>query len=623
MPTDPPRHFDRNRLPPGVAPTAPGDPEQIGPYRIVGRIGAGGMGVVHAGLDAQEGCAAVKTVHPHIAADPDFRARFAREVDLVARVDAACTPGFLGADVEAEAPWLATEYVPGLTLGQYVRGNGPLTGGRLTAFAAGSAEALTAIHAAGVVHRDLKPGNVILSPGGPKVLDFGIARAVDATALTATGGLFGTPGWIAPEQYAGEDATDRSDLFAWAGLVLFAATGSEPFGRGAVDEVARRTRTEEPDTGDLPVELAEIVDRAFAKNPADRPTAEEALATLMGEWSATQVEPPAETEPTRVVPVLLEREWRGISAPDPVPTGRRYGRARWFAAAAGALVLVVLVSAVLGLRGGDSPGGGAGEEADGGEGEASGEQDEPAVQTDPEDIGAVIADAVAVASGAESFDARVARHTNETGDRAIFSYRYTEDPEPAYSETMLAEGRENGYTAFGPDLDDLVGISELPEDEGERVYYRDDELADVEPMDEWEREVDRLESVAAEDAEVEYQGHGQVPADIIPEDTGPENPRPDSSQRPGHHYTGTMPDVWWDREQDEVEFDLWIGDNGHPVFLETVEYTDEVTTQPAFGPSGEEVVLEYQSRIDFAPFDGPVEIERPDESEIQDGAPDG
>ncbi|WP_040685198.1 protein kinase domain-containing protein, partial [Nocardiopsis halotolerans] len=145
--------FDDSRLPPGVEPPTGADPEHIGHYRVVGRIGAGGMGAVYAGLAPDNGCAAVKVVHAHFADNPDFRARFAREVAMVARVRAACAPAFLGADTRADTPWLATEYVPGLTLRQHVRRHGPLTGGVLLALAVGLAEALAAIHGAGVVHR--------------------------------------------------------------------------------------------------------------------------------------------------------------------------------------------------------------------------------------------------------------------------------------------------------------------------------------------------------------------------------------------------------------------------------------------------------------------------------------
>lgn len=239
-------------LPFGVAPLTEGEPRRVGPFRILGRLGSGGMGVVYAALDDRDRRVAVKCVHRVYADDAEFRARFAREVALVRRVRAACVPSFLGADVRAEVPWLATEYVPGVTLGEHVRTRGVLAGASLIAFAVGVAEALTAIHHVGVVHRDLKPGNVILSPEGPRVLDFGIARAVEETALTHTGGLVGTPRWVSPEQYGGAPASDRSDVFAWAGLVCFAATGKGPFDADGMDAVIARIRFEPPRLAGLP-----------------------------------------------------------------------------------------------------------------------------------------------------------------------------------------------------------------------------------------------------------------------------------------------------------------------------------------------------------------------------------
>ena len=254
----------------------------MGPFRVVGRLGSGGMGVVYAALDDRDRRVAVKCVHRVYADDAEFRARFAREVALVRRVRAACVPRFLGADTRAEVPWLATEYVPGPTLSQYVRTRGVLEGASLTAFAMGVAEALTAIHGVGVVHRDLKPGNVILSPDGPKVLDFGIARAVEETALTHTGGLVGTPRWVSPEQYGGDPASDRSDVFAWAGLVCFAATGRGPFDADGIDATIARILSEPPRLEGLPDTLRPLLERALAKDPTQRPDAAELLAETAG-----------------------------------------------------------------------------------------------------------------------------------------------------------------------------------------------------------------------------------------------------------------------------------------------------------------------------------------------------
>ncbi|WP_152486192.1 serine/threonine-protein kinase, partial [Nocardiopsis lucentensis] len=261
----------------GLRPLTADEPRRVGSFRVVGRIGAGGMGSVYAALDDADRRVAVKCVHRVYAADAEFRQRFAREVALVRRVSAVCVPSFVDADPEADLPWLATEYVPGPTLHEHVGGNGPLAGDALPALAVGSAEALAAIHAAGVVHRDLKPGNVILSPEGPRVLDFGIARAVEETALTRTGGLVGTPGWIAPEQYRGAPATDRSDIYAWGGLVAFAATGRHPHGSGTSSTMAARILSEPPDLDGVPAGLREVLERALDKDPERRPDAATAM----------------------------------------------------------------------------------------------------------------------------------------------------------------------------------------------------------------------------------------------------------------------------------------------------------------------------------------------------------
>jgi eukaryotic-like serine/threonine-protein kinase len=165
-----------------------GDPHRVGPYRVVGRIGSGGMGTVYAALSASGERMAVKVVHPAQAADDEFRARFRREVQLSQRVTGPCLVQVVDADPDAPAPWLATTFVPGPALNQYVAGEGPLTGARLYALAAGTAAALSAVHEAGVVHREVKPQNVILAPSGPIVLDFGIAHALDGTSVSKPGG---------------------------------------------------------------------------------------------------------------------------------------------------------------------------------------------------------------------------------------------------------------------------------------------------------------------------------------------------------------------------------------------------------------------------------------------------
>jgi hypothetical protein len=288
------------------------------------------MGTVHAGLAPDGGRVAVKVVHPAQAGDPEFRARFRREVRLSARVQGPCLLPLLAADPDADAPWLATPYVPGPTLAQHLVAYGRLAGGTLYAFATGTAQALAAIHAAGVVHRDVKPQNVLLTPAGPRVLDFGIAHATDGTSVTRTGMMTGTPGWLSPEQYRGGVAGSESDVFTWGALVAYAATGRLPFGGGAPEAVAYRVISGEPDLDGVPERLREILQRAFAKEPAERLTAAEAVEacapllaaestqvlgasdeaengldpTLVGElvtarWSVAAVEDPTWPEPPR------------------------------------------------------------------------------------------------------------------------------------------------------------------------------------------------------------------------------------------------------------------------------------------------------------------------------------
>ncbi|GAB3110054.1 hypothetical protein GCM10027160_09810 [Streptomyces calidiresistens] len=219
---------------------------------------------------------AVKVIHPAQAEDPEFRARFHREVKLSARVQGPCLLPLLAADPDAETPWLATAYAPGPTLHQHVTARGALTGGTLYAFAAGTARALAAIHATGVVHRDVKPQNVILAPDGPRVLDFGIARASDGTGVTRTGMITGTPGWISPEHYRTGTTGAEGDMFAWGALVAYAATGRLPFGTGAPDVVVHRVLSGKPDLDGIPEDLLPTVAEALAEDPRKRITAEAA-----------------------------------------------------------------------------------------------------------------------------------------------------------------------------------------------------------------------------------------------------------------------------------------------------------------------------------------------------------
>ncbi|MFJ2477822.1 serine/threonine-protein kinase [Streptomyces sp. NPDC087659] len=290
------------------------------------------MGTVHAGLDPAGMRVAVKVVHAAHAEDPEFRARFHREVQLSARVQGPCLIPLLAADIKASSPWLATEYAPGPTLNQHLAEHGPLTGGMLYAFAAGTAHALAAIHQAGVVHRDVKPQNVILSPAGPRVLDFGIAHAADGTSVTRTGVMTGTPGWISPEHYRTDTTGPAADIFAWGALIAYAATGRPPFGTGSPEAVAYRVISEDPDLDGVPAELRKILQQALTKEPEERGTAASAAekCSLLLASETTQVLPVvgAGLEPTRVGD-LVAAEWDMPVLDDPtwnLPPERRKGR---------------------------------------------------------------------------------------------------------------------------------------------------------------------------------------------------------------------------------------------------------------------------------------------------------
>ncbi|GIH61487.1 hypothetical protein Msi02_23040 [Microbispora siamensis] len=258
-----------------------GDPAQVGPYRLLRRLGEGGMGTVYLG-EAPDGTrVAVKLLHHTIAADPDFRRRFRREVEAAKRVARFCTAAVLDAEVDGETVYLVTEYVPGPTLKETVERDGPLHGSSLDGLAVSIATALRAIHAAGIIHRDLKPGNVLLSPIGPKVIDFGIAHLSDMAGHMSSA-IVGTPSFMSPEQFEGGPLTPASDVFAWASTITYAGTGHAPFGHGSLPVVLNRVVNGEPDLTGLDGPLGTLVARALAKNPAERPTVQALLDTLTG-----------------------------------------------------------------------------------------------------------------------------------------------------------------------------------------------------------------------------------------------------------------------------------------------------------------------------------------------------
>lgn len=268
-----------------MEPLRPDDPRELGGYRLLRRVGEGGMGVVYLATSTDgtgADLAAVKAVRPEYAGDREFRARFTVEADLARRVRGPYTARVLDADTDGPRPWLATEYVPGPALHDAVRDAAPFPEDSLLALASGLARALAAIHEVGLVHRDLKPSNVLLSTRGPQVIDFGIARAADATALTRPGQALGTPAYMAPEQATGSGLHTASDLFAFGGVLVFAATGRAPFGSGEPAALLYRVVNEEPDLTGVPERLLPLVTACLAKDPDERPGLDPVLAELTG-----------------------------------------------------------------------------------------------------------------------------------------------------------------------------------------------------------------------------------------------------------------------------------------------------------------------------------------------------
>lgn len=265
-----------------LEPLIDSDPRAIGPYRLSGRLGTGGMGAVYLGFDPARRPAAVKVVRPDLLGDAEFRGRFRQEVAAARRVRGSFVAAVLDADVDAPTPWMATEYVDGVSLQAAVSRRGHLDGPMLAGLAAGLANALVAVHAAGLVHRDLKPSNVLLAWDGPKIIDFGIARSLDATSHTTAGGVLGTVAWMAPEQLRGERVGPPGDIFAWALCVVFAARGRHPFPADAPAVSAMRMLADDPDLTGVPDHLLPLLARALAKDPGLRPTATQVVSSLAG-----------------------------------------------------------------------------------------------------------------------------------------------------------------------------------------------------------------------------------------------------------------------------------------------------------------------------------------------------
>ncbi|QLE75921.1 serine/threonine protein kinase [Streptomyces rectiverticillatus] len=248
------------------------DPRVVGSFRLHRRLGAGGMGVVYLGSDRRGQRVALKVIRPDLAEDQEFRSRFAREVQAARRIRGGCTARLVAADLDADRPWFATQYVPGPSLHDKVNEEGPLSAAQTASIGAALAEGLLAVHDAGVVHRDLKPSNILLSPKGPRIIDFGIAWATGASTLTHVGTAVGSPGFLAPEQVRGAAVTPATDVFALGATLAYASTADSPFGQGSSEVMLYRVVHEEPQLMAVPDALAPLIHACLAKDPEERPS---------------------------------------------------------------------------------------------------------------------------------------------------------------------------------------------------------------------------------------------------------------------------------------------------------------------------------------------------------------
>jgi serine/threonine protein kinase len=270
------------------------DPERIGPYVVLGRLGSGSMGQVYLGRSAAGRLVAVKTIRVELAEEAGFRTRFAQEVAAARKVSGVFTAAVVEADPEADLPWLATAYVPAPSLARLVLACGPLPVATVRWLAAGCAEALASIHGAGLVHRDLKPSNVLVAPDGPRVIDFGVARAAERMGRTTARGAVGTPAYMAPEQARDtREASVASDVYSLGATLLFAATGHPPYQGASVMDVLARLATEEPDLSGLPGELSELITACLHRVPRQRPTST-AMLVQLGDFTVAQAGPDEE-----------------------------------------------------------------------------------------------------------------------------------------------------------------------------------------------------------------------------------------------------------------------------------------------------------------------------------------
>ncbi|MFI0935613.1 ABC transporter substrate-binding protein [Streptomyces sp. NPDC021019] len=295
------------------------DPRTVGPYRTLVRLGAGGMGVVYLARTAGGALAAVKVIRAEHAADPGFRARFRREAEAAARITGPWVVPVLGADTEAREPWLATAFVPGPSLAEVVGAGGALPTSTVRALGSRLAEALVAVHEAGLSHRDVKPGNVLLALDGPRLIDFGIARHEGATALTATDAVIGTPGYLAPEQASAGPVGPACDVFSLGCVLVYAATGRRPFGDGGAAGVLFRTVHEEPDLAGVPPELLPLITACLSKDPAARPPASRIGDDLGAAGEADRGRSGKSPGPAPLRPPDPRAAWSPRAAPDGTP----------------------------------------------------------------------------------------------------------------------------------------------------------------------------------------------------------------------------------------------------------------------------------------------------------------
>ena len=295
-------------------PLRPDDPVRIGHYRLTARLGAGGMGVVYLGVAWDGTPVAVKVLRPELADDEEFRRRFGREVSALVQVKGECTVRVIEADSQTAAPFVVTEYAPGPSLSEYMDKQGAVRGEMLFGLATGLAEALTVIHAAGIMHRDLKPSNIILTDSGPKVIDFGIARRQqDTSAVTKAGMMIGSMGFMAPEQITGNPGPE-ADVFAWGVTVAYAATGRSPFGAGNTHSILYKIMYGDADIGTVPDQMRPLVEDALIKDPQSRPTARQLLDRLTG---ASERNEQTSENPTQLI---LRRTWQSGSHTSPSPS---------------------------------------------------------------------------------------------------------------------------------------------------------------------------------------------------------------------------------------------------------------------------------------------------------------